>query len=197
MPSAIIIRGPAAVGKTTVAKSLATTLKARYIGLDELLKKHKLDNIEGEGISAANFLEANKHAIPLALKELKSGTSVVFDGCFYRKSQIQNLVSALKSYKVLMFSLNASVKECLKRNSKRKNPLNKEDVVQVYRLTKKAGMRIETAGRNVQEIVGKISSLIIKQKFEEKTMLLRAAVKQAGLTREDVKKAIKDVRNAV
>ncbi|MDD4111129.1 MAG: (d)CMP kinase [Clostridia bacterium] len=38
----IIIRGPAGVGKTTIAKNLQDKLGADYISFDEILEKYKL-----------------------------------------------------------------------------------------------------------------------------------------------------------
>ncbi len=45
-------------------------------------------------------------------------------------------------------------------------------------------------------ILKKIETLAIKKTFDEIAKPLQQAAKQAGLTRADVKKAIKDVRNA-
>ena len=56
----VIIRGPAAVGKSTITKELARYLKAYYISFDEVMKKSKLDIVEGEGITANNFVKVSK-----------------------------------------------------------------------------------------------------------------------------------------
>lgn len=45
-------------------------------------------------------------------------------------------------------------------------------------------------------ILKKIETPAIKKAFDEIAKPLQQAAKQAGLTREDVKKAIRDVRNA-
>jgi len=45
-------------------------------------------------------------------------------------------------------------------------------------------------------ILKKIEKPAIKKTFEEMSRPLQKAAKQAGLTKEDIKKAIKDVRNA-
>lgn len=155
----IILRGPAAVGKTTVAKALTASLHAKHVAFDKIMANHKLDAIEGSGISASNFLKANKLVVPIALKELELGRSVVFDGCFYRKRQLDNLIKSLP-YKHFIFALNAPLKECLKRNNNRKNPLRKKDIAQVYALTKKiiAGVRIDTTGKVTNELVKEIKS---------------------------------------
>ena len=56
----VIIRGPAGVGKSTIAKAIAKKLGALYISFDEILSKHNLDIIEGDGISAENFVRGNE-----------------------------------------------------------------------------------------------------------------------------------------
>lgn len=160
----IILRGPAAVGKTTVAKALAKSIGAKHIAFDRVMAKHKLDTIEGRGISAGNFLKANRLIVPAALRELKSGRRVVFDGCFYRKRQLDNLVRSLQPYKHFVFTLNAPLEECIKRNSNRKKPLRKKDIEQVYALTKKVvvGIKIDTTGKLTRELVEEIKSRLQK-----------------------------------
>ena len=51
-------------------------------------------------------------------------------------------------------------------------------------------------GEDGTVILKKIETPAIKKTFDEIAKPLRDAVKQVGLTRADVKKAIKDVRNA-
>jgi len=43
----IIIRGPAGVGKTTIAKKLAARLGETYISFDKIMREKGLDKIEG------------------------------------------------------------------------------------------------------------------------------------------------------
>ena len=47
----IIIRGPAASGKSTIAKILSEELNAHHIHFDSVLADHNLDMIEGDGIT--------------------------------------------------------------------------------------------------------------------------------------------------
>lgn len=51
-------------------------------------------------------------------------------------------------------------------------------------------------GEDGTVILKKIETPAIKKTFDEIAKPLRDVAKQAGLTRADVKKAIKDVRNA-
>ncbi len=81
MEYCIIIRGPAGVGKTTIAKELARDLNAHYISFDETMEINKLDTIVGDGIPSKNFIKANEIILDL----IKNKKGVVLDGCFYRK----------------------------------------------------------------------------------------------------------------
>ena len=81
----VMIRGPAASGKTTIAKILAKQLKAHYISFDKIMAKHKLDVIKKCDIPEKNFIKGNEIAIKEADKYLRKGKPVIFDGCFYHK----------------------------------------------------------------------------------------------------------------
>ena len=149
----IIIRGPAGVGKTTVAKKLASKLKADYFSFDKIMEENKLDAIVGDGIPSQNFVRANEIVISL----IKQKNKVILDGCFYRKKQINHLLNNLK-IKSYIFTLNADINECLKRNKTRKNPMAEEDIKQVHNLVYnlEIGTRIDTTNKSVQQIVSEI-----------------------------------------
>lgn len=88
MEYCIIIRGPAGVGKTTIAKELARNLDADYFSFDEIMEANKLDTIIGDGIPSKNFVKANEIVLDL----IKNKDRVILDGCFYRKEQIDHLL---------------------------------------------------------------------------------------------------------
>jgi len=67
----IIIRGPAGIGKSTVARKLAKILNTHHFSFDEILEKNKLDSIERDGISADNFVKANELVLPKAKEIIK------------------------------------------------------------------------------------------------------------------------------
>ena len=117
----IIIRGPAGVGKSTIAKELSKILKA----------KEKLDK-----------------NIP-----------IIFDGCFYRKKQLVHLIKNLQ-YKCYIFSLNAPVGVCFKRNKTRSRALPKKAVHKVHVLASKNkhGIIIETNNKTEKQIIKEILS---------------------------------------
>jgi len=154
----IIIRGPAGVGKTTIAKKLARVLNANYYSFDDIMKVNKLDNIVGDGIPTENFIKANEIIIAL----IRQKNVVVFDGCFYRKKQIDHLLNKLKD-NVHIFTLDTDINECLKRNKHRKNPMTNDNVKQVYNLVSKlqVGITIDTTGKTVEEIIKFIKSKLV------------------------------------
>jgi len=149
----IIIRGSAGIGKTTIAKKLAKALNAEYFSFDAIMKENKIDTIIGDGIPAENFVKANEILFPLIMSKDK----VVLDGCFYRKKQIDHLLNKFKD-NVYIFTLDADINECLKRNKTRNNPMTENSIRQVHQLVSnlQLGIKIKTDGKTVQEIVSEI-----------------------------------------
>ncbi len=158
----LIIRGFAGVGKSTIAKALAKKLKAEYISFDEVMRKNKLDTVEGDSIWEKNFLKANKLVIPTALRELRTSRVVIFDGNFYHKSQIKHLASELK-YPYKIFSLKAPLEECIARDRKRKKGrLGEKSVRAVYKLVSRLdiGTIINISNKSKNNIVQEIISYL-------------------------------------
>ena len=149
----IIIRGPAGIGKTTIAKKLAKDLNADHFSFDKIMKENKLDNIDGDGIPTENFIRANEIIIPLIIHKKR----VILDGCFYREKQINHLLNKFK-IKNYIFTLNADVAECLNRNKTRRNPMTEENIKQVYDLVSKIkiGININTSGKSIHQVVSEI-----------------------------------------
>jgi shikimate kinase len=157
MKKYIIIRGPAGVGKSTIAKKLSKKINSYYISYDDIMKKNGLDIIEDDAISPENFIKANN----IILQIIKEKDSVIFDGCFYRKEQIEHLLKELNG-EVYIFTLMADLKECLSRNMKRKDPMKKKSIVEVYNLVKSLdeGTFIQTDKKTTDEVIEKIISKI-------------------------------------
>lgn len=129
----IIIRGPLGSGKSTIAERLSQMLNGKYIAIDRILDQHSLTKDKEEGyVSQRSFLKANKIVIPEAKNFLKKNIPVIFDGNFYWKSQIENLVNKL-NYPYYVFTLKAALEVCIKRDSKRKKTHGKDAVEAVYR----------------------------------------------------------------
>lgn len=131
----IIIRGPLGSGKTTVAIKLAKLLKGNHIAVDEIIDKHKLWRDKEKGyISQKSFFKVNKIVEPKSRELLEKGKTVIFDGNFYWKSQIEDLVHRL-NYPHYVFTLKAPLRVCIKRDSKRNKPHGKDAALVVYNKT--------------------------------------------------------------
>jgi predicted kinase len=157
----IIIRGPAGVGKTTIAKGLAEKLGAYYISVDQILKENGLDVIEGKWIPERNFIRANEIALDDAVRVLEKGGMVVFDGNFYHRGQLEHLKVNLP-YRHMVFTLEADPDECVRRDSQRAEGIGEKATRAVYGLVTgmQAGKRIETCGRTPEQTEDEIVSLL-------------------------------------
>lgn len=158
----IIIRGPAASGKSTIAKRLARELSAYYIDFDLVLSKHNLDVIEGGGISTENFIKGNNLILEKIKERLGKGQIVIIDACFYRKGHIEHLIENLLPYKHFIFSLKTSLKECIRRNRYRRKHMTEKDVEDVFNLVSglEIGTTIETEGKPVDNVIKEIKTYI-------------------------------------
>ena len=115
----IIIRGPLGCGKSTIAEKLSKILNAKYFAVDRVLDEHNLTNDKEAGyISQRSFIKANEIIAPEAKRILDSGKPVVFDGNFYWKSQIDDLIKRL-DFPHHVFTLKAPLEVCIARDEER------------------------------------------------------------------------------
>lgn len=129
----IIIRGPLGSGKSTIAGLLSKKLNAKHFSVDIVLDKHKLTKDKEAGyISQKSFIMANEIIAPKAKMVLKKGIPVIFEGNFYWKSQIDDLVKRL-NFPHYIFTLQASLKVCLERDKMRNNPHGEDATKAVYK----------------------------------------------------------------
>ena len=155
----VIVRGPLGVGKTAVSKSLSTTLGARYLSIDQILDDHGLWN-RGR---LSEFLAANEIGAQLARPSIDEGTPVIFDGNFYWKTQIEDLVHRLGAPHYI-FTLVAPLRVCIARDRLREAPHGPEAARQVYARTLafECGVRVDArppADRVVRELAQRIATL--------------------------------------
>ena len=128
----IIIRGPLGIGKTTIAKKLAKILKAKYIAIDRVPDEYDLTGDHEDGyISQKSFIRANEIIAPTAEKFLVRKIPVIFDGNFYWKSQIEDLIKRLGG-RHFVFTLKAPLKVCIERDQKRKKSHGEDAARVVY-----------------------------------------------------------------
>ena len=117
----IIIRGPLGCGKSTIAESISQRINAQHFSVDKILAEHNLEHDKEEGyISQKSFKKVNEIISPDAEKILEGGKPVIFDGNFYWKSQIEDLISRLH-FPHYVFTLKAPLEVCIERDKSRNN----------------------------------------------------------------------------
>jgi predicted kinase len=122
----VIIRGPLGVGKTTISKALAKPNGAVVVSIDEIADK------EWDGGSVRLYVQANDVAAGRARTALAKGVPVVFDGCFYWKTQISDLERRL-DFPHVVITLRAPLSVCVERDAGRSVVHGAEAAEQVYR----------------------------------------------------------------
>ena len=129
----IIIRGPLGCGKSTIAKKISKILNAKYFAVDMILDEYGLTKDKEAGyISQRSFKKANEIISPQAKDILNKGISIVFDGNFYWKSQIEDLISRL-NFPHYIFTLKAPLGVCIKRDTARKKTYGEDSTRAVYK----------------------------------------------------------------
>jgi tRNA uridine 5-carbamoylmethylation protein Kti12 len=149
----LIIRGPLGCGKSTISKELAKELNAEYIAVDRVLDEHNLTNDWEDGyISQKSFLKVNEIVSERAKKLLNKNKPVIFDGNFYWKSCIDDLISRL-NYPHYVFTLKAPVETCINRDEERGKTHGEDAARAVYKKSTsfEYGIPIETKGKSVEE----------------------------------------------
>lgn len=115
----VVIRGPLGCGKTTISKRLSQILNAEYFSVDKVLDEHDLTKDKEAGyISQKSFKKANEIIASQTQKILDTGTSIIFDGNFYWRSQIEDLIKRL-NHPHDVFTLKAPLEVCIERDKNR------------------------------------------------------------------------------
>jgi predicted kinase len=117
----LVVRGPLGVGKSTVSAAIARSLGADHVPIDRILEEHDLEEWDDDRISLRSFLRANEFAGDLARGSFARGRPVVFDGCFYWREQLDDLVRRL-DVPHLIFTLEAPLSVCAARDRTRPLP---------------------------------------------------------------------------
>jgi broad-specificity NMP kinase len=162
-PCFIIIRGPAGVGKTTIARELANKIKGEVFHFDKIMKQLGLDYIPGEKcIPLWKFLKADGLMIPKFREKLEKGI-IIIDGNFYFKRHINDLVKKMNSSHFI-FTLKANLQACINRDKTRKDCLGKKDIRDVFKFVSAfdSGISINTNNKSVENIVKEIISYLPK-----------------------------------
>ncbi len=150
----LIIRGPLGVGKSTVSARLAKAIHGAHVSIDRILDEQGL----WESGRLSEFLRANTFAIDRARKILARGTPVIFDGNFYWRSQIEDLIGRLDDLHHVV-TLRAPLKVCIERDAQRHRPHGREAAREVYaKVTRfEIGIAVDARG-SPEAVVRKILS---------------------------------------
>jgi len=129
----VVIRGPLGIGKSTVSERLAKVIGAEYVSVDRILDEPGVEEWDEEAghYSERCFLRTSELAAERARAILDRGTSVIFDGNFYWRSQIADLVARL-NFPHHVFTLKAPVDLCVQRDNQRDPPHGREATESVY-----------------------------------------------------------------
>ena len=160
MSSYIIIRGPLGCGKSTIAKELSKKLGAKYFAVDIVLDEYDLTRYKEEGyIAQKSFFKANEIIAERARKFLEANKTVIFDGNFYWKSAIEDLIKRLK-YPHHVFTLKAPVETCIARDEERGKTHGEDAARAVYKKSTEFnyGIGIDTENKTPKETLEKIIS---------------------------------------
>ncbi len=154
----VIIRGPAGVGKSVISRLVARKIHAETINFDKIMKELELDYIPGDKwIPLAKFLKADKIMMPKFKEKLERKKRIIFDGNFYHRKHISNLIDNL-DLPNFVFTLKANLKECIKRDKTRGDKLGQQAIIDVFKLVSAFdyGIIINTNGKSPADIAKKI-----------------------------------------
>jgi predicted kinase len=153
MSYSVVIRGALGVGKTTVASALADALSGYVVSIDSILEQHGLEEWEAGYISERSFIRANEIAVAEAEPILRRGTTVIFDGNFYHRSQIDDLAQRLE-FPLAVFTLKAPLSECIERDRGRAVSYGEDAVREVFAKVAEVEYGIDLdARRRVPELI--------------------------------------------
>jgi predicted kinase len=158
----VIIRGPLGCGKSTISQKLAKDIGAEYFAVDRVLDEFDLTKDKEDGyISQKSFFKANDIIAERANKFLKKGKPVIFDGNFYWKSAIENLIFKL-NYDHQVFTLKASVDTCISRDEERGKTHGEMAARVVHKKSTsfEYGIVIDTENKNPTQTLSEIEDLI-------------------------------------
>ncbi len=153
----IIIRGPLGCGKSTISEKLSQQFNAEHIAVDRVLDEHNLTEDKEDGyISQTSFKRVNELIAPKAQSLLENGKTVIFDGNFYWKSQLDDLIQRL-DFRHYVFTLKAPLELCIERDQARDKTHGKDAAEAVYNKSTsfEYGTLIDTTGI-IDETVQKI-----------------------------------------
>ncbi len=156
------------MGKSAIAGALAARIDATHLSIDKVLEENGLEEWDRDRISLKSFLRANEIVARQSLGHLAAGRSVVIDGCFYWRQQVEDIMERI-GRQCLVFTLEAPLALCIERDGKRPVPppgtgpvggmkMGREATEFVYKITTevRAGIPVDARG----EIEGTVSCIL-------------------------------------
>jgi len=147
MAKLIIIRGPSAVGKSTVAKAVAEKMgcKTAHVSVDLTEQELMFEWNKIQVKDRLKFMYMNAYS--LIENYISSGYNVVTDGYYSienNKSMLKYIIELGKKFhsEIYVFELEADIKEIITRTKKRGY---KEDIINDFRLIKKRHKKFDIA----------------------------------------------------
>lgn len=144
----VLLFGPPASGKTTIAKKLAEKLGGAYLLSSDRFRRRVYSRLMEE------------------VKKRKSKQRyLIVDGTFYKKRWREELRAAAGGEDVLEVFINCPLETCLKRNKERSNPIPQEAVHILWRtfeLPENPDLEINTDGIAPEEAAQRILDIIKK-----------------------------------
>lgn len=150
----VVIRGPMASGKSTIAHALAGRIGGVVVSIDRILEERGLEEWE-EGrrpgtrhITERAFLRANDWVVDEADRHRAEGRSSIIDGNFYWRSVLEDLLERILVRREV-FTLTLPLSVCVERNARRVRPIgDASDVQMVYdKVTEfEAGRPVDASG---------------------------------------------------
>ena len=160
-----IVRGPLGSGQSTISRKLAKDISAEYFAVDRVLDEFNLTKDKEDGyISQKSFFKANEIIAEKAAKFLRKGKPVIFDGNFYWKSAIDDLVSRL-DYKHYVFTLKASVDTCIARDEERGKTHGEAAARVVHKKSTsfEYGIVVDTENKTSEQTLSEIEKVLERQ----------------------------------
>jgi len=130
----VVVRGPLGAGKTAVSRGIASAVRGTHVLIDTILDDYRLEEWDEVYISERSFLRANEIAVRQSADLLRGGTPVVFDGNFYYRSVVEDLLFRL-DFPHLVVTLKAPLATCVARDAQRLPSLGAEAAREVYAIS--------------------------------------------------------------
>jgi len=142
----IVIFGPVAAGKTTIAKSLKEHLEGSFLVSSDQFKKRVYKRLIRE------------------VRELRGEVDyLIVDGTFYKRRWREELRAAAEDEEILEVLINCSIGTCVKRNRERSKPVPEAAIHAIYKefeRPKHFDLEIDAENLAPEEAVRRIMDLI-------------------------------------